>query len=86
MSAPSVAGRRHRIPNTGTGASCDYPTLDPQIHHVATGALMGDGSLKGRERAKLRIETMARAFALWLHEQFGMAAGSICWFLQDGPD
>ncbi|MFC4990521.1 hypothetical protein [Saliphagus infecundisoli] len=47
---------------------------------------MGDGSLKGRERAKLRIETMARAFALWLHEQFGMAAGSICWFLQDGPD
>ncbi|MFC4987340.1 hypothetical protein [Saliphagus infecundisoli] len=53
---------------------------------MVTGALMGDGSLEGRERTKLRIETTTREFALWLHEQFDMAAGSLRRFPQDGPN
>ncbi|MFC4987300.1 hypothetical protein [Saliphagus infecundisoli] len=67
-------------------SNCDYPTLNLHIHEIATGALMGDGSLEGRERAKLRVETTTRAFALWLYEQFGMAAGSVRRFPQDDPD
>lgn len=67
-------------------ASCDFPPLEDALHHVVTGAFMGDGSLEGNAREKLRVETTSREFALWLYDALGPLASGVRRYPADSPN
>jgi hypothetical protein len=67
-------------------ANCDYPPLAESLHQVVRGALLGDGSLEGNEREKVRITTTNRAFAHWLYDALGRLASGLQKYPNEPPE
>lgn len=67
-------------------ASCTYPSLSDELHQIVRGILLSDGSLEGRERAKLRVETTSKPLGEWLYDALGLLSGGLRQYRNQPPD
>jgi len=57
--------------------NCDFPTIDDEIHEFIQGLLLGDGSIEGKKKAMLSIDSTNRPFLEWCHNKLGFLSRGI---------
>ncbi len=62
-------------------ATCEFRPLDDAQHEIVRGLLLGDGTLGGRRRPSLEVQSTREPHLRWLHRQLGWLSRGIT---QDG--